>query len=89
MAFPGSGNLRSLSQMWGRCQSGWKSERDRGTERAIIFGEERFAEIFNRSDGAGLKCGFLERFSTHNSSRSGSSKSTVGLHPIAQDRPIT
>jgi hypothetical protein len=51
--------------MWGRCQSGWKSERGRGTERALIFGEERFAEIFNRSDGAGLKCGFPERFAQH------------------------
>lgn len=41
--------------MWGRRQSGWKSERGRGTERALIFGEERFAEVFNRSDGAGLE----------------------------------
>ena len=46
----------------GRRQSGWKSERSRGTERALIFGVERLAEICNRTDGAGLKCGFPERF---------------------------
>jgi len=30
-----------------------KSERGRGMESALMFGVERFAEIFNWSDGAG------------------------------------
>jgi hypothetical protein len=61
--FAGESTFRSLRQMWGRCQSGWKSERWRGTERALILGVERLAEIFNRFDGAGLKCGLRYKIS--------------------------
>ena len=58
--FSTGSTFRSLRQVWGRRQSGWKSERGRGTKQASIFVVERFAEIFNRSDGAGLKCGLAE-----------------------------
>ena len=37
-----------------------KSERGRGTESGLIFGEERFAEIFNRSDRVGKKSGLRD-----------------------------
>jgi hypothetical protein len=58
--FPGSDNFPQSPANLGRRQSGWKSERCRGTERALIFVVERLAEIFNRSDGAGSKCGLAK-----------------------------
>jgi hypothetical protein len=53
--FPGSDNFPQSPANLGRRQSGWKSERCRGTERAVIFAVKRFAEIFNRSDDAGIE----------------------------------
>jgi hypothetical protein len=53
--FAGVTTFRSFRLISGRGQSGWKLERGRGTDPALIFGEKRLAEISNRADGAGLE----------------------------------